>query len=302
MRSVVIYEPDGYSELPVRRAMLAFHPFNPARWSASSWCDTLRSFADSTGLLLICPDGGPGGNVLDEERDTLLASMALDIYLDSFDVTAGRVYVGGFSMGGAASYVYGLANPERIAGFLVVGAAVNGTTLFGETLSNAVDRPFCILHGSADAPNVRFTPVIEALETERAILFDTLLAGVGHTIDFPNRNGLLADCFRRMDQVVGDGMSSVDVGRSWDGVNRSTVRRYVVSGDRILLESASTNEKRSMAIGVRLTDGAGRTVVLEGNRVSSTEVSIATETLDPGLWIAWGTEREHPTAILLVTR
>ena len=99
-RGYSLYVPTGYDALPVKKAMLAMHPFNPSRWDAKAWRDTLINFADRTGLLLICPDSGPGGNILDEDTDTALATRLLDTMLATYNVDLSRVYIGGFSMGG----------------------------------------------------------------------------------------------------------------------------------------------------------------------------------------------------------
>ena len=201
VRGYSLYIPSGYDQARPSPLMLAMHPLNPARWNARSWCDTLVDFAEENGLILACPDGGAGGNVFDEEVDTILASRLLDSMEVWYNVAGHRIYVGGFSMGGAATYRYGLARTDRFAGLLPIGAAVNGTSGFSDVIDRAEGLPMAIVHGALDAPAARYTPVVAALEDAGAILRTDLLPGVGHTIDFTERNRILSEAFRWLDSV-----------------------------------------------------------------------------------------------------
>ncbi len=292
VRSYSLYIPTGYAEMETKRAMLAMHPFNPARWNAAAWRDTLIAFADRTGLLLICPDAGPGGNILDETVDTMLATHLLDSLLGVMDVDLGRLYIGGFSMGGAATYVYGLANADRFAGFLVIGAAVNGTGTFSANLEKADGKPFAIIHGSLDSPNRRFTPIVEALQNVRAVVHTKLLAGVGHTVDFPGRNDTLVNCFRWLDSVASAQTMSVGFNERFEGpANRivATDPARVVVG----LDPVSRD-------GLRLIDLAGKVSAIPFVRLSGREIAVDLSDSTPGTYMLSDPNSKGAAVLVLV--
>ena len=226
-RGYSLYIPESYSPDRSYPAFLAFHPFNTQRWNAISWRDTLTAFAETNGLILVCPDGGADGNVINEEVDTLLATALLDSALSWYTIDADRVYVIGFSMGGAATYRYGIANVGRFGGFLPIGAAVNGTDGFTELLDRVAGLPFAVIHGSNDALAFRYTPVVEALEANSAVLWTRVLPGVGHTVDFPQRNALLTEAYLWLDSVNSASISHVPE----DGVG---VQRLHISPNPVL--------------------------------------------------------------------
>ena len=95
-RNYSIYLPTNYGTGESHPLMLALHPFNTLRWDAKVWRDTLIAFAEANGLILICPDGGPDGNVISEEIDTLLATALLDSAESWYSVDTRREYVMGF--------------------------------------------------------------------------------------------------------------------------------------------------------------------------------------------------------------
>lgn len=200
-RTYAVYLPSSYDPGTPNTLVLALHPLNAARWNARSWRDLLTPFAEAAGTILVCPDGGPDGHILSEEVDTLLATALLDSVAVWFNVDEARIYAMGFSVGALATYVYGLSNPSRFGGYLTIGAAVNRTTEIGPLLPNADGKPFYIVHGAGDSPNVRFHPVVEALRQNGAVLESLLMSGVGHTIDFPDRDRILTDAFRWIDST-----------------------------------------------------------------------------------------------------
>ena len=184
--------------------MLALHPLNTNRWDAISWCDTLIAFADANDLLMICPDGGLDGAV-DDAIDTAFTSVVLDSMMTWYNVDASKIYAMGFSWGGRTTYSYGLRNPNKFAGFLPIGAAIDGTSQVTGFLQNATDKPFYLVHGGNDSPAVRYTPMLNALNDNDACVGSILMPGVGHTIDFPNRNAILSEAFQWIEtQVCGD--------------------------------------------------------------------------------------------------
>ena len=195
-----LYIPSGYVEGTPHRLMLGLHPWNTSRWDAESWCDTLTAFAEANNLILACPDGGADGQV-DDDIDTAFTSFLLDSMMLWYSIDPGKVYAMGFSWGGFTTYTYGLNHHGRFAGFLPIGSAMDGTNPVNGVLSNASGLPYYIVHGSQDSPSDRFTPIRDALITNGAIVETNLMSGVGHTIDFNNRNSILGVAFQWIDSV-----------------------------------------------------------------------------------------------------
>ena len=195
------YIPSGYDVSTPNKVMLALHPFNTARWDSESWCDTLINFAEANQLILICPDGGEDGRI-DDPIDTAFTSALIDSMETWYNLDFDKFYGIGFSWGARGLYTYGLSHPGLIKGYIPVGAAINGTTEVNEALqSNSADLPFYIIHGSLDAPAVRFFPVRDSLISKGAFVETNFLDGVGHTIDFPDRNEALTVAFNWIDAV-----------------------------------------------------------------------------------------------------
>jgi len=111
-------------------------------------------------------------------------------------------------MGGRATYTYGLETHEHFAGFLVIGAFLNGIGQVGEArLVNATDKPFYIMHGDQDntAPiNTAFFPIRNELINRGAIVQSMILTGVDHTIDFPNRDQILTTAYNWLNAASDD--------------------------------------------------------------------------------------------------
>lgn len=189
-----IYVPTNYDASVPHKLMLGLHPLNTDRWDAVSWCDTLIAFAEANDLLLVCPDGGADGAV-DDQIDTAFTTVLLDSMINWYAIDESRIWAMGFSWGGRTTYSYGLRHADRFAGFLPIGAAITGTDQVDGFLAEAADKPFYLVHGANDSPGIRFTPMLNALNANGACVESLLMTGVGHTIDFPNRNQILTDAF-----------------------------------------------------------------------------------------------------------
>ena len=196
-----LYIPSGYQDGTPHRLMLGLHPFNTNRWDSESWRDTLIVFAETNNLLLVCPDGGADGQV-DDAIDTAFTSALLDSVRNWYTIDTRKTYAMGFSWGARTTYTYGLSHASWFGGFLPIGAAINGTNEVTEPLQQAAaGKPVYIIHGSQDAPNARFFPVRDSLISKGAIVETNYLSGVGHTIDFANRNQILTVGFQWIDSV-----------------------------------------------------------------------------------------------------
>lgn len=196
-----IYVPSTYSAASANKMMLGLHPFNTSRWDAESWCDTLIDFAEMNGLLLICPDGGADGRV-DDAIDTAFATAVMDSMEVWYNVDTDNIYAMGFSVGGRATHTYGLNHTSRMSGWIPIGAAISGLNeVTPNLLKNADCIPVYLVHGSNDSPNNRYWPVRQALIDSGAVVESILMSGVGHTIDFPNRNQILTTAYQFIDSV-----------------------------------------------------------------------------------------------------
>jgi hypothetical protein len=102
----------------------------------------------------------------------------------------------------------------KFAGYMPIGAAINGTTAINSYISNANNKGFYVIHGGNDSPSSRYTPLINGLTTNGAILNSKLMPGVGHTIDFPNRDQILTDAFMWLDSVRTTQLSSISLTES----------------------------------------------------------------------------------------
>ena len=107
----------------------------------------------------------------------------------------------GFSVGGKATYEYGLNNSSIFGGFIPIGAAVTGIGPFTGIIGNSTGKPYYLVHGGNDSPGTRFTPMLNGLTDNCAIVNSLLMPGIGHTIDFPNRNQILSDAYHWIDSV-----------------------------------------------------------------------------------------------------
>ena len=195
-----IYIPSNYDVNTPHTLMLGLHPLNTNRWDGESWCDTLIDFAEMNNLLLVCPDGGVDG-AINDPIDTAFTTALLDSMEVWYNINLEKVYAMGFSWGGKTVYTYGLDNHERFRGFMPIGAAVAIGEVSGLE-ANAAWHPMYLVHGGNDSPNTRFTPLKNAMENNDACVNSILMSGVGHTIDFPNRNQILTTAFQWIDSVA----------------------------------------------------------------------------------------------------
>jgi len=192
-KSYHIYVPSQYDEATPHSLMLAFHPFNTARWNGESWRDTLITFAETNNLILVSPDGGPDGKI-DDPIDTAFTSVLIDSMSIWYNIDESERYIMGFSWGGRTTYSYGLNNYSKYKGFMPIGAATS-IDMVDDIIGNSVEKTFYLVHGSQDAPSTRYTPFVDALNNNGACIESLLMNGVGHTIDFPNRNEILSTAF-----------------------------------------------------------------------------------------------------------
>lgn len=257
-----IYIPSNYTAGTPHKMMLGLHPWNVNRWNAKSWCDTLVNFAESNNLILICPDGGVDGQV-DDAIDTAFTTTILDSMEVWYTIDTTKVYVMGFSWGGKTTYTYGLRNTERFGGYMPIGAAINGAGEISTIAANANGEAFYVIHGSLDNPNLRFNPLVGSLNTNNAIVNSRLMSGVGHTIDFANRNAILSDAYQWIDSVNCAQLASASILDFESFKNVNLFPNPVLKGHSINLELAVKSDPNFL---ITIVDFEGK-VVLKRSKV-----------------------------------
>ena len=242
-----LYIPSSYNAGTPNKLMLGLHPFNTARWNGVSWCDTLINFAETNNLILVCPDGGTDGRV-DDDIDTAFTSALLDSVRIWYNVNTAKTYVMGFSWGARTTYTYGLNRPTVFGGYMPIGAAISGTNEVNVSLQNkSIGKPVYIIHGSNDSPNSRFYPVRDSLIAKGAIVNTLLQNGVGHTIDFPNRDAILTTAYNWIDSV------------NCNNLPTSTLE--IKNSSDVLLFPNPTNKNEGLTIDLKLNNGQQKAIV-----------------------------------------
>jgi len=196
-KKYAIYVPSNYDESNANSLMVGLHPLNINRWNAVSWRDTLIQFAEMNDLLLICPDGGDDGKI-DDPIDTAFTSLIIDSMEIWYNIDPSKKYLMGFSWGGKTTYTYGLRRINQFAGFMPIGAAISGIAEIEDVINQAQNKSFFVIHGSNDSPNARYFPIIAGLEEQGACVLTNYLNGVGHTIDFEDRDIILTEAYEQL--------------------------------------------------------------------------------------------------------
>lgn len=279
-----LYIPSTYQPSMPTPMMLAFHPLNTARWDSRSWRDTLIAFAETNGLILVCPDGGPDGMV-DDPIDTAFTTALLDSVRAWYSVDRRRTYVMGFSWGGRTTYTYGLSHSSVFGGFLPIGAAIMRTVeVTPELQADVVGKPVYIVHGGNDSPSERFYPVKQGLEEAGGVVESLLMSGVGHTIDFPNRNEILTTAFRWIDSVNNAGSTSGVERRQGDLHRLEIAPNPVRRGEAVRLVGDAI---QLQPITVDLIDLTGRSVVagLPGFAGTAGAFEVGTNEIAAGVYL-----------------
>lgn len=192
-----LYIPSNYIQTIPNELMLGLHPYNS---TSKLWCNTLVDFCEQNGLLLACPDGGPDG-FIDDPIDQIFTDALLDSVLTWYNINQSKIFIMGFSWGGRTTYTYGLENYKWFAGFLPIGAYIDNDFNINSLLPHASNKPFYIIHGTEDNPEIHFYPIRDALVASGAIVNWKLLDGVGHTVNFAGRDSIFTAAFTWLDSV-----------------------------------------------------------------------------------------------------
>jgi len=204
-----LFIPSSYDSSTPNKLMLGMHPWNTSRWDAEAWRDTLSVFAENNGLILVCPDGGSDGRV-DDNLDYDFTEDLLDSVRTWYSIDEDYQYIMGFSIGGKATYEFGFSHSTEFGGYIPIGAATSEAEL-SPGISSSLDEAYYLVHGSSDAASTRYNPILNRLQTEGAITNSEFMSGVGHTIDFPNRNQILTEAYVWIDSVNSAQLNSVPI-------------------------------------------------------------------------------------------
>jgi hypothetical protein len=80
-----------------------------------------------------------------------------------------------------------------------MGAAITDPSFVDNVIVKAKCKNYYIIHGDQDSPNVRYYPIKTDLENNKARVNTILMAGIGHTFDFPNRLSIMIRAFTYID-------------------------------------------------------------------------------------------------------
>ncbi len=265
-----LFIPEEYNEDTPHKMMLALHPWNPDRWDAISWCDTLINFATMNSLILVVPDGDEDGQI-DDPIDTAFTSALLDSVHTWYNINENKKYVMGFSWGGKTTYTYGLVHSWRFDGFMPIGAAINGIAEVEDVLEQAANKPWYLVHGEDDSPALRYYEMLEGLQDNNAITNSTLLDDVGHTIDFDNRDEILSTAFQWIDSV---NCASIDTGTlELEESNSIRLSNSVAQkGDSVYLIINSDN---SLELEISMFSNSGKLIFTQKSIITEGENRLA---------------------------
>lgn len=202
-RNYSIYEPSGLVDSIPIKMMVGFHALELGTWNAKSYRDTLVTLAESKNLLIVCPDGGQNGKI-NEDFDYEFTEALIDSMIAWYNVDVLQIYAIGFGEGGKAVYEYGLNHKKTFKGFIPIGASITGTIFVEDVIHKASCKNYYIIHGSSDKPNTRYYPIRDELIQNNARVNSILMASIGHTYDFPNREIILRSAFTYIDTASCD--------------------------------------------------------------------------------------------------
>ncbi len=284
-KSYSLYIPSSYDAANPNGLLIGFHPFNTANWNSKTWRDTLINLAESRDLIVACPDGGPDGRV-DDQLDYDFTTALLDSMNNWYNIDADRIFAIGFSVGGKATYEYGLENASVFRGFIPVGAAITGTSSFQDNLASAQCKAFYLVHGENDSPGTRYTPAKDSLISNKAEVDFIFMAGIGHTWNFPSRELILRTAFDFIDTVV-----------CKNPIPPPTSVAEIDLSDKVRLFPTLLNQGESLNLNAQLPSGSVLNVTMfdaNGKKQYATAISIdnarSTHTLhlgglDKGIYI-----------------
>jgi predicted esterase len=199
-RGFSLYFPQTYRSGDRLPLVVSFHPYSSFRWNGQSWRDSLISFAEANGVILLCPDGGANGRTDDPEdfdfTINLISRLLYDQRIDPY-----RIYTLGYSWGAKAALKFSTEHANLIRGMLLMGVSSDqAISEFGHQIADLRNMRCYMVHGSLDAPRVRFHPLRNALMSAGVCLNVRLLENVGHSFNFQERDRVLEEAFQWLEE------------------------------------------------------------------------------------------------------
>jgi len=147
--SCTLFVPEKYDPESRWPLILALHP---AGGTGENYVHAWTRFEQAHSYFVLAPTSPPGRveshTGWDEQATRQIVSRVLRDVRENFNIDPNRVYVDGASMGGIATWHYGLATPDLFAGLVCRAGAVNPDSRF--ILANAFALPVYIIHGLKD--------------------------------------------------------------------------------------------------------------------------------------------------------
>ena len=169
-------EPDNYNSEVDYALVILLHGFGANMDDLTGLCPAI----DREGYLYACPNAplsfqiGTGmtgygwtpprgqGTVEDARRSSGLLDTFFDEVIEQYNVSPGKVVLGGFSQGGGMTYRCGLGKPETFAGLAALSSTMPGAEELNPILPAQRTQPIFIAHGIYD----ELAPVTVAQEAK----------------------------------------------------------------------------------------------------------------------------------------
>ncbi len=161
-------EPDGYDPAKKYPMIILLHGFGAHMGDLAG----LAPAIDAAGYVYICPNApipfeiGPGmtgfgwtypRRIPQELRraddvDSVVDMLAtlVDEVTAQYATEPGQIILGGFSQGGMMTYRYGLPNPDKFKGLVVLSGVAPDADTMKERLPDDRSQPIFIAHGTGD--------------------------------------------------------------------------------------------------------------------------------------------------------
>lgn len=161
----LVLTPDAYSPDQTYPLVILLHGFGASMADLAGLCPTINP----DGYVYVCPNAplsielGPGmagyawtspGNARRPEEAQLAEEMLDTMFeevSEEFRVEPGQSVLGGFSQGGMMTYRWGLANPDRFRGLVVLSGRVSDPDGIRSRLPASRTQPIFVAHGRQDS-------------------------------------------------------------------------------------------------------------------------------------------------------
>ncbi|MEL6135468.1 MAG: hypothetical protein AAFR59_19075, partial [Bacteroidota bacterium] len=200
LREYALYLPANYAPEKPISVVVAFHPLNRQKWSASAWRDTLTTFAMRNQVLLICPDAGKNGQA-DDPSDLKFAARLTRAILKKYQVNPTCLYTLGASWGSKAALKFAISERALVDGVILFANNLTGEEFTSSHATACQSLPIFLIHGKQDFLFQRVYSIQEGLRTLGACVKTKLIAGQGHQMEIQHHVGALCDAIQWLDNI-----------------------------------------------------------------------------------------------------